>query len=115
MIPYLAFADRTGADGRDLRAAQRATAAVGPAGQRGKRGQARSISGRDEAAKSPVRSAAAGIALGQLGADPCELGLNGSRFFYLDHPAPAGEVPGDVDRCRCGDAASRTAPASFPV
>lgn len=45
-----------------------------------------------------------GISARQLGSDPRQLQLDGSRFDHLDHRAPAGEVPGDVQRGRCGQA-----------
>jgi hypothetical protein len=44
------------------------------------------------------------IAAGKLRADPRQLGLDGPRFDDLDHRAPAGEVPGDVQGSRCGEA-----------
>src|SRR5258705_412118 len=31
-------------------------------------------------------------------------GLDGSRLHHFDHRAPAGEVPGDVQRGRCAEA-----------
>lgn len=67
--------------------------------------------------RSPLSftSVPAGIAAGQLGADPRQLGLDGSRFDYLDHRAPAGEVPGDVQRGRCGEADPGTPVAGLAV
>src|SRR3981081_800632 len=56
--------------------------------------------------RSPLSfmSVSAGVVAGEFCADPGQLGLDGSRLDYLDHRAPAGEVPGDVQRGWCGDA-----------
>ena len=51
-----------------------------------------------------VLVSSAGVAAGKLGTDPRQLGLDRSRLDYLDHRAPTGEVPGDVQWGRCAEA-----------
>jgi hypothetical protein len=48
-------------------------------------------------------SVSAGVAAGELGADPGQLGLDRWWAGYLDHRAPAGQVPGDVQRGGCAE------------
>jgi hypothetical protein len=70
----------------------------------------------DEHLQSPLRSTSvsAGQVGGKLGAEPRQLGLDGGRLDDLDHRAPAGEMPGDVQRRRCGEPQRARAWSSSP-
>src|SRR5690348_1073051 len=69
---------------------------------------ARSSAGESEAGS-------VGVAADEFGADAGEFVPDGAGFDDVDHRAPAGEVAGDVQRCRSGEANPYPPVVGFPV